>query len=120
MFPRFISRSWVQSGLGHGWPQSLGFLMGQSSNRFGMHPQTDRRIGLFPYFKVLLGEHQEICAGVNASQRGPRVLELLALSHLRQFNLRTEPQLGAQPSHEPGKDEEQSPDDARPVVELGS
>jgi hypothetical protein len=55
LLPRGISRAWVQSGVGHGWPQSLGVRMGQSSNRFGMHPQTDRMIGLFScskYYRV--------------------------------------------------------------------
>src|SRR4029434_9142990 len=33
MLPRFISQYWEQSGLGHGWPQSLGFHIGQSSDR---------------------------------------------------------------------------------------
>jgi hypothetical protein len=32
--------------------------MGSSSNRFGVHTETDRKMSLFPYFKVLPGEHR--------------------------------------------------------------
>jgi len=49
-----------RSGLGRGWPNFLG-LSHRSLLPSGRHTfYTDRRRDLFPYFEVLLDEHQPV------------------------------------------------------------
>jgi|SRR5882724_1973673 len=50
----------MHAGLGHGWPQSLGFRLGQSSEECDVVISLYSADWPFVIFKVLTGEHREV------------------------------------------------------------
>src|SRR6266404_5253267 len=79
----------MHSGLGHGWPQSLGFRIGQSSEECDVVISLYSADWPFVIFKVLTGEHRPVevvCKLAHGSDR-PGTAHAKTRSHYAETTL---------------------------------